>query len=221
GRGRTPPAARQLERVGAPAKGLPALEWLLWDPAVPTHSAGCRYAIGLAQDVQREAEALAEAHAELATRWLGGGDGQGDERIEARAAEAINQWLGGLEALRWRQLGKPLAMITRGTGESGRVAPATAAVPPDPNDDAWPRPPSASHRGAWRARWEALRQVAIGPAPTDGFGPQPSVAPAVISLEALLRGRGRNEDADRWARAVMAADQAMQELAETPAGAGG
>src|SRR5690606_34565165 len=87
GKGRTPPSARALERVGAPAKGLPALEWLLWDPAVPTHAAGCRYAIGLAQDVQREADALAEAHAEAATRWLAvGADPDSEEaaeRIEA------------------------------------------------------------------------------------------------------------------------------------------
>src|SRR5690606_26824594 len=141
GRGRAPPGARQLERVGAPAKGLPALEWLLWDPAVPTHSAGCRYAVGLAQDVQREAEALAKAHAELAARWLSGAEEEGDDaaqRIEARAAEAINRWMGGLEALRWQQLGKPLAMITRDAGGGGRVAAATAAVPPDPHDDAWP-----------------------------------------------------------------------------------
>jgi hypothetical protein len=224
GRGRAPPNAKALERVGAPAKGLPALEWLLWDPAVPTHAAGCRYATGLAQDVQREAEALAAAHAELATRWLAGSQAEDEDeaqRIEARAAEAINQWLAGLEVLRWQQLGKPLAMITRGAGESGKVAGATGAVAPDPHDDAWPRPPSASHRDAWRARWEALHQLAIGPAPTDGFGTQPTVAPTVISLEALLRGRGRNEDADRWARAVMAADQAMQELTETPAGSSG
>ncbi len=224
GRGRAPPGAKALGRVSPPAKGLPALEWLLWDPAVPTHAAGCRYAVGVAQDVQREAEALAEAHAELATRWLAGGEPEGEEeaeRFEARAAEAINQWLAGLEVLRWQQLGKPLAMITRAGGESARAAIVTGAVVPDPHDDAWPRPPSASHRDAWRARWEALRQLAIGPAPTDGFAPQPVVAPTVISLEALLRGRGRNEDADRWARAVMAADQAMLALTETPAGSSG
>ena len=223
GGGRAPPGAKAVARGAAPAKGLPALEWLLWDQAVPTHAAGCRYAIGLAQDVRREAEALAEAHAELATRWLGGESKAGDEArpIEAHAAEAINQWMAGLEALRWQQLGKPLATITRGSGEGGRAVAVAGAVAPDPHDDAWPRPPSASHRDAWRARWEALRQLAIGPAPTDGFGPQPVVAPTVISLEALLRGRGRNEDADRWARAVMAADQAMQALTETPAGSSG
>jgi hypothetical protein len=40
------------------------------------------------------------------------------------------------------------------------------------------------------------------------------VAPEVISLESLLRGRGRNSEADGWAQVVMAADQAMESLKE-------
>jgi hypothetical protein len=38
-----------------------------------------------------------------------------------------------------------------------------------------------------------------------------------VSLEAMLRGRGRNNEADAWAQAVMAADQAMQALTEAGA----
>lgn len=209
GKAKRPPDAKALERVGTPAKGLPALEWLLWDRSAPQSAAACRYATGLAQDVQREADELASAHAADAARWQERGaeeDGgqQFGEAAAARAAEVVNQWLAGLEVLRWRQLGKPLAVVA---GKSGS--------PMDANRDIWPRPPSASHREAWQARWESLRKVAIGPAPTDGFGPQPAVAPTVISLEALLRGRGRNDDADAWAKTVMTADQAMQALTET------
>ena len=225
GRGKQPPDAKALERVGTPAKGLPALEWLLWDPAAPRTAAACRYATGLAQAVQREASALAQAHAADAARdWREEG-----EAAAARAAEAVNQWLAGLEALRWRYLGKPLAMVSSKSAASGSPpAPAAASAASalsassaasafDPHDDIWPRPPSASHRESWQARWETLRNVAIGPAPTDGFGPQPAVAPAVVSLEAMLRGRGRNNDADAWAQAVMAADQAMEALTEAGA----
>ena len=225
GRGKQPPDTKALERVGTPAKGLPALEWLLWDPAAPRTAAACRYAMGLAQAVQREAAALAQAHAADAARdWREEG-----EAAAARAAEAVNQWLAGLEALRWRYLGKPLAMVSSKSAASGSPpAPAAASAASalsassaasafDPHDDIWPRPPSASHRESWQARWETLRNVAIGPAPTDGFGPQPAVAPAVVSLEAMLRGRGRNNDADAWAQAVMAADQAMEALTEAGA----
>jgi predicted lipoprotein len=188
-----------LERVGAPAKGLPAIEWLLWDSDAPQTAAACRYTTGLAQEVHREAVALAEAHtAEAARDWR-----EEAEAAAGRAAEVVNQWLAGLEALRWRDMGKPLAMLASKRGD---------AASPQSNPDIWPRPPSSSHRQAWQARWEALRAVAIGPAPTDGFGAQPAVAPAVVSLEALLRGRGRNAEADLWAKFVMAADQAMQSL---------
>jgi predicted lipoprotein len=199
GKAKEPPDAKALERVGAPAKGLPALEWLLWDRTAPQTPAACRYASGLAQAVHREATALATAHAADAARnWPEEAEAAAD-----RAAEAVNQWLAGLEILRWRYLGKPLAIVSSKGGPS-----------PDANRDIWPRPPSASHREAWQARWESLRNVAIGPAPTDGFGPQPAVAPGVISLEALLRGRGRNDEADGWARLIMTADQAMQALTE-------
>ena len=204
GKAKHPPHAKALERVGTPAKGLPALEWLLWDDSAPQGAAACRYATGVAQEVYREANALASAQAADAARdW----QTQGEEAA-TRAAEAANQWLAGLEVLRWRQLGKPLAILNSKSGS-----------PMDAHQDIWPRPSSASHREAWQGRWESLRKLAIGPAPTDGFGPQPAVAPAVVSLEALLRGRGRNDEADAWAKTVMAADQAMQALTEIPGGA--
>jgi uncharacterized protein len=108
GRGKEPPEAKALERVGTPAKGLPAIEWLLWDSAAPRTAMACRYATGLAQEVHREASALTEAHAAEAGRdWREEG-----EAAAERAAEAVNQWLAGLEALRWRQLGKPLAVLS-------------------------------------------------------------------------------------------------------------
>jgi predicted lipoprotein len=199
GRAKEPPDSKALEKVGAPAKGLPAIEWLLWDPAAPQTHPACRYATGLANEVHREAAALAAAHAADAARdWA-----EESELAANRADEAINQWLAGFEGLRWRNLGKPLAMLADKEGTSAEA-----------RQDSWPRPPSASHRSAWKARWETLRATAIGPAPTDGFGPQPAVAPDVISLEAMLRGRGHNREADGWVQAIMTADQAMQALQE-------
>jgi predicted lipoprotein len=190
GRGKEPPDAKALERVGAPAKGLPAIEWLLWDPAAPQTRSACRYAVGLANEVHREAAVLASDHeADAARRW-----GEDIELATTRAEEAVNQWLAGFEGLRWRYLGKPLAMLADKEGSSAEA-----------RQDSWPRPPSASHREAWKARWETLRAVAIGPAPTDGFGPQPEVAPEIISLEAMLRGRGLNREADGWAQVIMTA----------------
>ncbi|RYF37394.1 MAG: hypothetical protein EOO25_19280, partial [Comamonadaceae bacterium] len=56
-----------LETVGTPAKGMPAIEYLLWtEPAAPG-SPACRYAGVLAAEVAREGAVLAAAFADLAT----------------------------------------------------------------------------------------------------------------------------------------------------------
>ena len=50
-----PQGAKAFERIGTPAKGLPALEWLLWiQPAAPATPA-CAFAQEVAKDVEREA----------------------------------------------------------------------------------------------------------------------------------------------------------------------
>ncbi len=197
GRSRQPPDEKALGRVGATAKGLPALEWLLWDRSAPHSAAACRYATGLSQEVEREAGKLAAAHGEdAAAEWK-----DKESEAVARATEAVTQWLAGLERLRSHQLGEPLTVAA---GKAGAALDATL--------DTWPRPASGSHRGAWQSGWESLRQLAIGPALPIESGAQPAVATDVISLEALLRGIGRDIDADAWAKSVMAADQVVEAL---------
>ncbi|RZA16821.1 MAG: hypothetical protein EOP93_14495, partial [Lysobacteraceae bacterium] len=94
---RTAPAdAKAMERVGTPAKGLPALEWLLWTKPVAPATPACRYAIQVAAEVDTEARALAKGFADLAAfDWS-------DESEPAVPAmvEFVNQWVGGLERLR-------------------------------------------------------------------------------------------------------------------------
>lgn len=176
-----------LERIGAPAKGLPALEWLLWPGEAARSESACRYAALLASDVAREADALVHGFSQQAGRdWKEEG-----EAASAFASEAINQWLGGLEQLRWRMLGKPLAAGRR---------------------DEFPRVASGSTTETWRAHWGTLSSLAVGPAPNDGFGPAPAVPPGVVTIEAYLRGRGNNPQADTWKRAVQRADRALQPL---------
>ena len=88
--------------------------------AQPSRRAGCvHHAADAAREWAEEPEAAAE-----------------------RAAEAVNQWLAGLEGLRWRNLGKPLATL----------ASAKGTATPDSRSDIWPRPASGSHREAWQAR---------------------------------------------------------------------
>lgn len=182
-----PTELRALESTGAPAKGLPALEWLLWPGEAARSQPACRYAALLAADVAREADTLAQRFADEAARdWKEEG-----EAASAFASEVINQWLGGLDQLRWRMLGKPLAAGKR---------------------DEFPRVASGSTAETWRAHWSTLQSLAVGAAPNDGFGPAPAVPPGVVSIEAYLRGRGNNPQADTWVRAVQRADRALQPL---------
>ncbi|MDO4682869.1 MAG: imelysin family protein [Lautropia sp.] len=207
-KGASVPDVEGMKRVGSATKGLAAIEWLLWSPQAPASVSACRYLVAMVDEVADEAAALASAYAaDAAVDWVAASedDGQpvaveGTESAAQRAAMVVNQWLGGLEGLRWRTLGKPLAVIEIASGEKAS----------DPHRDIWPRPPSASNRQAWQARWESLKQVGVGQPPTDGSGPQPDRVPAVISLEALLRGLGKETVADAWREAMRLADEAMQ-----------
>lgn len=209
-KGAAVPDADGMKTVGSATKGMAAIEWLLWSPQAPASVSACRYLVAMVDEVAHEAGALAEAYAaDAAVDWVAASedDGQpvsveGTESAAQRAAMVVNQWLGGLEGLRWRALGKPLAVIETASGEKAT----------DPHRDIWPRPPSASNRQAWQARWASLKQVGVGKAPTDGQGPLPERMPAVISLEALLRGLGKQDVADAWHQAVTRADEAMQAL---------
>jgi predicted lipoprotein len=178
-----------MERVGAPAKGFPALEWLLWtEPAAPNTPA-CRYATLAARDLHAEAQALQKAFAALAqTPW----DEDESEAAPALMAEFINQWIGGLERLRWQQMEKPL----RSQGKNAR---------PD-----FARSASETSLQTWRAQWAALRTLAV-----HGGGATPVAGKDIVPIELYLRGRGLNDLAQQWVDAVQAADQAMAQLAST------
>jgi predicted lipoprotein len=128
-----------MQRIGAPAKGLPALEWLLWSktPLAPRAPA-CDYAVQAAADVAREAVALRQAFAEPPA----------DDA--AAFAEALNQWIGGATALGWQRIDKPLragepfayapsgltARAWSARWQALRDLAATSAAPPRPDGSA-------------------------------------------------------------------------------------
>ncbi len=159
-----PADAAAMELIGTPAKGLPALEWLLWvKPARPA-SPACRYAVLVAAEVEREARVLAAAPAAV------------------ELDELVNQWVGGIERLRWSSLEMP-ARVALTTG-GGQVAD-------------FPRRASGATAASWAAQWASLREWAVG-----GAG----------SLEAELGRRGQDEIAVALARAVERTDVAMRGL---------
>ena len=188
-----PQGAKAFERIGTPAKGLPALEWLLWtQPAAPA-SPACSYAVEVALDIEREAVALASAFdAAASTDWAAEDE---QERSTAAMGEFINQWVGGIERLRWAHMEKPL-----------RAAQGTRT--PD-----YPRAASGQAATAWKAEWDALRALAVLP----DSAATPTPGEALVPLETYLRGRGLNPLADQLLGTTQRVDTALQAIARSGA----
>ena len=181
-----------MERIGAPAKGYPALENLLWTQPVEPQTPACAYATLVAEEIGAEMGILSNGFAKLAAQdW----SEDGDATTEAMA-EFINQWVGGLERLRWADMEKPL----RSAGSAGSKPPA------------WEHLASGSTVEVWRAHWQGLRTLAVS---VDRKVPQPGVD--IVPIESYLRGRGLNPLADRWLKAVNEADAGMRALTEPSA----
>jgi uncharacterized protein len=185
---RAPRGADAMQRIGTPAKGLPALEWLLWSlPAAkrPPGSPACTYVAEVADELAREAAALTTAVQEAAEReW-------DEERGDAAFAELLNQWVGAVERLRWAQIDKP------------RREAATKGL----RQPAYPRAASGQTAASWQRQWRAIEALAVF---AGGAVPQPGQG--VVPLETYLRSRGLNPLADRWAAQVSRAGAAMQGL---------
>lgn len=184
-----PADAKAMESIGSPAKGLPALEWLLWSQPVAAGTPACDYAIQVAADIQREAEALAAEFGQLAARK----PGESEETNALALSELVNQWTGGLERLRWSDMEKP------------RMAGASRHAP------AYARSASGQTGARWAAHWQALRTLGtLGTAAAGAPTPQPGAG--LVPLETYIRGLGRNEPADQLAQRVDLADKAMRQL---------
>jgi predicted lipoprotein len=139
-----PAGAKDMDAIGAPAKGFPALEWLLWTKPMQPASAECRYAVEVAMEIEREAQVMNNAFREAATRML--------DADAARTAlrELVNQWVGGLARLRWSDMEKPLQ----------KAATAEKGTAPE-----FPREASGATAASWAAQWETLRALAEGAGP--------------------------------------------------------
>ncbi len=166
-------------------------------PRIPTivqsraQERDCRYAVQVAADIQREADALAKAFSEL-----GRAAARPSRRNPGPAmSELVNQWTGALERLRWAEMEKPRLA---GSAQGGRNAAAYA------------RGASGQTAARWAAQWQALRTLGASPAQaTEAPRPGAGLAP----IETYLRGLGRNEPADLLAQSVGKADKALQNLA--------
>lgn len=189
----SPANSKDMERVGTPAKGFPALEWLLWTQPVQPHTPACSFAVQVAAELAREAVALDKAFADDTNRdW-------GDGESAAAMAEVVNQWLGGLERLRWAHIEKPLR---EAQSKSGTTTAGKGTVPD------FPRLAGNGTAASWAAQWEAISAVAIARSAQI-----PEAGTALVPLETYLRGRGLNPLASQLRQIVLQADQRMMGLA--------
>jgi predicted lipoprotein len=195
----TPRVLSDMARVGTPAKGFAGFEYLLAESSAQgwqgdAHKGRCAYAVLVAQGIAAEASALRADFDVLAQR-----DWQVDEesadaevrlaQTRAAFAEWVNQWLGGLERLRWLQMEQPL------------VKAQTAGKAP-----VFPRQDWADNLADWRAQWEGLRAQALL-ADLQAAPPVPGLT--FVPIEALLYGKGQMQLAARWRQAIGAADAAL------------
>lgn len=183
-----PQGAKAFERVGTPAKGLPALEWLLWTHPTLPGTPACNYTHEVAQDLAREAAALQTDFTEASAVDWGAEDEQ--EQSTQAISEFVNQWVGGIDRLGWAQMDKPV-----------RSAQGTRA--PD-----YPRNASGTTLAAWAATWAGLRSVTVL---ADG-GAVPAPGAALVPLEIFLRGKGLNPLADQLRQATEKVDAAMAQV---------
>jgi len=180
---RLPLDVAAMERVGTPAKGFEALEWLLWPAPAQAGSPRCDYAVAVAAYMARESVALAQAFDAAA------GAEPEPEQGDAAFSEAINQWVGGIETLRWLFMRKPVEVA--GTRNEAVV---------------FPRARSAQTPDSWAARWQTLKSYAVLAARAT---PQREGAESLIPFETWLRSRGANVLADKLVRVTTDADLAM------------
>ena len=183
-----PQGAKAFERIGTPAKGLPALEWLLWTRPAQPGTPACSYAHEVALDVAREATAVAADFARTAASDWGAEEQQ--EQSTQAMSEFVNQWVGGIERLRWAHMEKPLRA-------------AQGSKPPE-----YPRSASQDTLAAWAATWKGLSTVTQ----QSTQAPTPTPGEALVPLETYLRGKGLNPLADKLHQAAQKVDASMAQV---------
>lgn len=185
---RAPATLADMESIGTPAKGFPAMERLLAGRPAPAH---CPYLVLVAEGIAAEASALRAGFDALAQRdWT-----SDEDAARAAFAEWINQWLGGLERLRWAHIEQPVQKArTAGKGHAPEFA----------------RMAAADNAAEWRAQWKALLAQARLSAAQRAQPPQPGQG--LVPIEALLMGKGQIALAQRWAQALDRADAAIAAL---------
>lgn len=194
-------ADQAMMQWGSAAKGLPALEWLLFPeggaPAPATRDAGtCRYAQRISLALADEAAQLHAAWRDQAARWHGP-----PPPAQRALSDTLNLFVGSIELLRGKKLAKGAEMQAR-VRLGGAQAGGTKGL------DAFDSLRSGSTREMLWAHADALAQLLLGRTPGLAFTRD---APA-LGLDDLLVQRGHAREVAALAPAVRRMRQALQAL---------
>jgi predicted lipoprotein len=176
---RSPPAdARALRKLSVAARGLPALEWLLWTPgphAPANVEKSCRYSQVLAKDLADEAEALELEFAKLAAKAPAGAE------ASKLLAECVNQSVAAIEDLRRKRLLNPLTIRT---------------------STAYARSLSQQAQPAIVVQWDAIQDLLIG----DNKGSLSALLEGSDLPTAAAHLQAKARESDTALRAVVLSD---------------
>lgn len=140
----TLPDTTALRRVGVAARGLPALEWLLWESGEPARVVAdakvCGYALLLAKDIAEEGQALDTRFAAL------DGSISMQDATAKTLDELVNQAIGAVEGFRRKRLFNPAALH---------------------NPKLFARSLSDQAQPAWNAQWQSIHDLFVGQRSSD------------------------------------------------------
>lgn len=198
-------AEQAMMQWGSAAKGLPALEWLLFPdagaPAPATRDAGtCRYAQRISLALAGEAAQLHAAWREEAARWHAQ-----PPPTQRALSDTLNLFIGSIELLRGKKLAKGAQMQAR-VRAGGAQAAGTKGL------DAFDSLRSGSTREMLWAHADALAQLLLGRTPGLAYTRE---APA-LGLDDLLVQRGHAAQAKVLGPAVQRMRQALRALPADP-----
>lgn len=182
---RQPSGEAQMKLVGSPAKGFPAIEYLLSQPTFIPGSASCNYAQEVTRDMVRSVSSLQWQSADSANVDVEAEAGQ----LQAQMQLYFNQLVGALHNLAWERMEKPLLKHTE---------------EPD-SDSSWPLAELGLTQAAWSSQWQSVMDLLV-----IQRAAAPDPAREVVPLEAYLRGLGQIELADTLVSHTRSANQAMQ-----------
>lgn len=184
-----PRGEQEMVLIGSPAKGFPALEYLMAQPGFEAGSVQCSYALEVVRDIGRTMNDLTWRPIDIPVD-------SGTELASDLATGMqlyFNQLVGALHNLGWERMEKPL-LKNQDVAAQGRVA-------------EWPFSALGLTQQAWAANWRGVSDLLV-----VKTRQVPVAESQLVPLEAYLRGLGKIDMADTLVKYSSAVSLALQQI---------